>query len=146
MLLLGFWDFHHGRLRQKDLAIWQQDQAVLQHGFHGFRIGDELRGEIGVIELHPPDDIKDGYGRLRLLNREDVLVAGLIHSVRDQLADGSVIMGLDSLLGTTIQVALYVGRTGASGHVADAVREDDMGRDICGGCSIPTISPVFFAA
>ena len=88
----GFEDRQH-RLQRRQLLLVDEDVGVLELGDHLLRIGDEIRGQVAAIELHALDDIELGVGGLGLLDRDDALVADLLHGVSDHLANGSVTIG-----------------------------------------------------
>ena len=51
--------------------------------------------EIAAVELHALDDVEFGFEAVRLLDRDDALVADLVHRFRDHLADLAVVIGRD---------------------------------------------------
>src|SRR5229473_3547034 len=51
--------------------------SVFKLSDHLLRIGDEIRGKIAAVELHPLDDIELGFERLRLLDGDDAFIAHL---------------------------------------------------------------------
>ena len=73
----------------------QQDQAVFQLGNHLVGVGDEVRAKVAAVELHALDDFGLGVEALVLLNRDDALVADLLHRVGDLLADHIFAVGRD---------------------------------------------------
>ena len=62
---------------------------------HLLGIGDEVGREVAAVELHALDDVEFGFEALRLLDRDDALVADLVHRLRDHLADLAVVIGRD---------------------------------------------------
>ena len=68
---------------------------VLEFGHHLLGVGDEIGREIAAVELHALDDVEFGLGGLRLLDRDNALVADLLHRVGDHLADGLVAIRSD---------------------------------------------------
>ena len=72
-----------------------QDVGVLELGDHLLGVGDEIRREITAVELHAFDDIELGLEALRLLDRNDALVADFLHRLRDHLADFALAIGRD---------------------------------------------------
>ena len=58
-------------------------------------IGHEIRREIAAVELHALDDVELGFEACRLLDRDDALVADLVHRLRDHLADLAIVVGRD---------------------------------------------------
>ncbi len=70
-----------------------ENVRIFQLGDHLLRIGDEIRREIAAVELHAFDDVEFGLEALGLLDRDDALVADLLHRGRDHLADRLVAIG-----------------------------------------------------
>src|SRR5579871_1990552 len=82
-------------LHRRDLLLVNQDVGILQNGFHALRIGDKVRRQIAAIELHAFDDFQLRIYRLGLFDRDDAVLANLLHSFGDDLADGLVVVGGD---------------------------------------------------
>ena len=74
------------RLQRGELLLVDEDVGVLKLGHHLLGIGDEIGRKVTAIELHAFDDVEFGIGGLRLLNRDDTLVADLFHGIGDHLA------------------------------------------------------------
>ena len=83
------------RLQIAELLFVDEDVGILQLDAHLLGIGDEVGGEIAAVELHAFDDLELGLGGLGLLDRDDALVADLLHRLGDHLADGGVAIGGD---------------------------------------------------
>ena len=81
-----FQDGEH-RLQRGELLLVDEDVGVLELGQHLLGVGDEIGREIAAVELHALDDVELGLGRLRLFDRDDALVADLLHGVGNHLAD-----------------------------------------------------------
>jgi hypothetical protein len=64
-----------------------EDVHILELGHHLLGVGDEVRREIAAVELHALDDVELGLGGLGLLDRDDALVADLLHRLGDHVAD-----------------------------------------------------------
>ena len=90
----GFEDRKH-RLERGQLLLVDQDVGILELGDHLLRIGDEVRREIAAVELHALDDVELGLGGLGLLDRDDALVADLLHRLGDHVADRLVAVRSD---------------------------------------------------
>src|SRR6185437_4930177 len=91
------------RLQARELLLVQQDVRALQLADHLLGIGDEVRREIAAVELHALDDVELGLEALRLLDRDDALIADLLRRLRDHLADLAVaIRGDDAHLGDLV--------------------------------------------
>src|SRR5262249_45466444 len=70
-----------------DLLVGDQDVGLVKLGHHALRIGDEVRRHVAAIELHALDIFGLELERLALLDRDDAVLADLVHDVGDQLAD-----------------------------------------------------------
>ncbi len=73
-----------------DLLLVDEDERVLQDGFHLVGIGDEVRREVSPVELHPLDDVHGGGEGLALLHGDHAVLPGLLQRVGDHLADFAV--------------------------------------------------------
>src|SRR6185437_10274203 len=58
--------------------------------YHLFSVGDEVGRDVTAIELHALDNLDLGVERLGFLDRDDALVADLLHRLGDHAADGGV--------------------------------------------------------
>ena len=65
----------------------QQDVHILELADHLVGVGDEVRREVAAVELHSLHDIDLGVETLVLLDRDDALVAHLLHGIGDLLAN-----------------------------------------------------------
>ena len=90
----GFQQRQHG-LQVGELLLVQEDVGVFQLGDHLLRIGDEIRGDVAAVELHAFDHLELHLERLRLLDRDDALVADLLHRLGDHPADLRLAIGRD---------------------------------------------------
>jgi hypothetical protein len=63
--------------------------------FHALGVGDEVRREVAAVELHALDDLERGLEALGLFDRDDAVLADLLHRLGDDLADGLVAVGRD---------------------------------------------------
>ena len=128
----------------------QEHVGVFELGDHLLGVGDEVGREIAAVELHALDDLDFGLERLGFLDRDDALVADLLHRLGDHLADGCVAVGGDGadlgdfgrradLLRALLDVgddggdreidaALEIHRVHAGGHRLGAFL-DDRGRE-----------------
>ena len=82
-------------LHRADLLLVDQDDRVLEHDFHALRIGHEVGREVAAIELHAFDDVERRLHALGFLDRDDAVLADLLHGLGDDLADGLVAVGRD---------------------------------------------------
>src|SRR5579862_1580731 len=80
-------------LHRADLLLVDQNDRILEHRFHALRIGHEVRREVPAVELHAFDDLERGLHRARFFNRDDAVLADLLHRFGDDLADGVVAVG-----------------------------------------------------
>ena len=78
-----------------DLLLVNQNRRILEDDFHALGIGHEVRRQIAAIELHPFDDIERCLERLRLFDRDDAILADLLHRFGDDAADGLIVVGRD---------------------------------------------------
>src|SRR5215469_9106118 len=79
-------------LHRGDLLLVNEDVGVLQHRFHPFRIGNEVRRQITTVKLHALDHFELGLKRLGLFHGNHAILADLLHRFRDDRADGRVII------------------------------------------------------
>ena len=135
----------------------KQDQAIGQLGFHPLRIGDEVRGEITAVELHPLDDFQRSFDRLRLLHGNHSVLADLLHRLGDNAADSLVVVGrdgshlgdhftlhgfrkllelLNGRLHRTLDTALQGHGVRSGGHVLHSFAKDGLGQHCCGGSPV----------
>src|ERR1700733_3040706 len=90
---------HHGlkdgehRLQRGQLLLVDEDVGILELGQHLLGVCDEIGREIAAVELHAFDDVEFGLQALSLFDRDDALVADLLHRVGDHLADRLVAVG-----------------------------------------------------
>src|SRR4029077_3682676 len=84
-----FEDGEH-RLERGELLLVDENIRVLELRDHFLRIGDEIGREIAAVELHALDNVELGIEALGLFDRNDALVADLLHRIGNHLADGLV--------------------------------------------------------
>ena len=70
-----------------------QDEAVLEDGLHAGGIGHHVGRQVAAIELHPLDDVEGRLHPLGFFDRDDAVLAHLLHGLGDQFADGLVVVG-----------------------------------------------------
>ena len=152
--------FQHGkhRLQAGELLFVEEDVGILELGEHLFGIGDEVRRDVAAIELHPFDDLDLGFERLGFLDRDDALVADLLHRLRDHLADRRIAIRRDradlsdfrgradflcALLDVldhrghrNIDAALEIHRVHAGGNRLGAFPDDRLRQHGCGGGAV----------
>ncbi len=81
----------HGR----DFLLVHQDARVLELADHPLRIGDEIRRNVTAVELHALDDFEHGIHRAVFFDRDDPLLAHLLHGVGQDVADRCVTVRAD---------------------------------------------------
>ena len=154
---------HHGLeqpatgLHRRDLAGVEQDVGVFEDGFLALGVGDEVRRDVALVELHALGELELGAERVRLLDRDDAVLADLVDGVGDDLADGRVggrdggdsgdlvlvvdLLGLrldrlDSGSDGLLDALLQTHRVGAGGDVAHAVVDHRLGQNGGGGGAV----------
>src|SRR5262245_2449967 len=92
----------HHRLEQPqqfvqrgELLLVDQDVSIFHLSAHLVGVGDEVGGDVAAVELHALDDVELGRQRLCFFNRDDALVADLLHGIGEELADFGVAVGGD---------------------------------------------------
>src|SRR5437763_6057234 len=92
---------HHGfeqrqqLVQRGELLLVDQDVGVVHFNAHLVGVGDEVGRDVAAVELHAFDDVEFGFERLGFFNRDDALVADLLHGVGEELADFGVAVGGD---------------------------------------------------
>ena len=152
--LPGFGDLLEERnqvLDRGDLLLVNEDVGILQNRFHAVRLVDEMGRAVALVELHPFHPVGRGLEALAFLDRDDAVLADLLHRVSDHLADLGVTVcgdrpdlrnlllafdrrtaatnlsddGFDGLVNTPLQID----GIGASGHVLQALFVDRFGQN-----------------
>ena len=72
-----------------DLALVDQDVGVVEDGLHPLGVGDEVRRDVALVELHALGELELGAERVGLLDGDDAVLADLVERLRDQLADAA---------------------------------------------------------
>ena len=65
-----------------------------EHGLHALLVGDHVRGDVALVELHPLRELELHAEGLALLDVHDAVLADLLDRVRDHVAD-LVVAGRD---------------------------------------------------
>ncbi len=97
-------------LHRGDLLVVDQDERVLEDGFHLLRIGDEVRRDVAAVELHALDRLERRLEALGLFDGDDAVLADLVDRVGDQVADLLVVVRGD---GADLGDLLLAGRRNA---------------------------------
>src|SRR6266403_237076 len=79
----------------RELLLVDQDVGIVELNAHLVGIGDEVGRDVAAVELHAFDDLKLGLERLGFFDRDDALVADLLHRVGKELADFGITVGGD---------------------------------------------------
>src|SRR5712671_1224239 len=155
---------HHGfeqrqqLVQRGELLLVDQDVSVFHLNAHLVGVGDEVGRDVAAVELHALDDVEFGFQRLGFFNRDDALVADLLHGVGEELADFRVAIGGDGadlgdflvrgdLLGvldeirnhgfdSQVDTALQVHRVHAGGNRLGAFTDDRRGQHGRGGGAV----------
>ena len=104
-----------------DLLIGDEDESVVNDGFHLVHISCHVGAEVAAVKLHAFDDIAVSFGGLGFLDGDDAVLADFLHRVCDQVADVLVAGGNGADAGDVI---------GAGNGLGDALDGLDSG---CGG-------------
>ena len=78
-----------------DLLLMEKNQRIVEDAFHAVGIGDEIRGQVAAVELHALDDVHGRFEPLGFLDRDDAVLAHLVHGIGDDLADVGIVVGRD---------------------------------------------------
>src|SRR6266700_1537903 len=141
-----------------ELLFVDQDVGVVEFNAHLVGVGDEVGRDVAAVELHAFNDVEFGLERLGFFNRDDALVADLLHGVGEELADFGVAIGGDGadlgdflvrgdLLGVfhevgdhgfhrQIDTALEIHRVHAGGNRLGAFLHDGRGQHGRGGGAV----------
>ena len=106
----------HNIIRRADFLLVDQHVGLFNHGFHGFRVGHEVGGNVATIELHTLNILGLKGQSLALLDRDHAVLADFVHHFRDQLADLAV-LGRDRRHAGDFFLGIDVNR-----HVPDRAR------------------------
>src|SRR5690242_9622213 len=70
-----------------DLLVGDEDVGVFEDGLHAVGIGDEVGGDVALVELHALDVLGLEVDALALLDGDDAVAADALHYLGDQAAD-----------------------------------------------------------
>ncbi|MBG9885353.1 hypothetical protein ABE10_01880, partial [Bacillus toyonensis] len=134
----------------RDLLVGDEDVRVLEHRLLTVGVRHEVGVEVALVETHALGELELGAEGLRLLDRDDALLADLVDRLGDELADGRVggrdgrgggdlLLGLDLLRGLEelvgdrgdglLDALLEADRVGAGGDVAQALADERLGEN-----------------
>src|SRR5436305_5475057 len=146
------------RLQPREFLLVDQDIRVLELGDHLLGVRDEIRRDIAAVELHALDNVKLGLEALRLFDRDNALIADLLHRLGDHLANVALAIGgnradlRDLLIGRDLlRAALEIADNGFNrevdaalqihwveprGHCLGAFAHDRLGEQRGGGGAV----------
>ena len=67
--------------------------GILEHCFHALGIGDEVRRDVALVELHALGELELHRRGARLLNGDDAVLAHLVECVSDESTDLGILRG-----------------------------------------------------
>ena len=79
--------------QRADFLVVEQDVWVVHLTLHLLGVGHEVRRDITAVELHAFNNLHCSVGAFSLLDSDHALFLHLAHSVGDELADFSVVVG-----------------------------------------------------
>src|SRR3954453_5125708 len=82
-------------VQRGELLLVDQDVGVIHLDAHLVGVGDEVGRDVAAVELHAFDDVEFGLQRLGFLNRDNALVADLLHRVGKEFADFGIAVRRD---------------------------------------------------
>ena len=156
----GLQDLLHQRqqlLDGGDLAPDEQHVGVGEDGLHALGVGDHVRAQVALVELHALGELQADPGGGALLDGDDAVAADLVERLGQGLTDGGVLRGDGGDVGDrrgvgdldrdVVQAGLEGGDgrvhpslqatgRGARGHVAQALVDHGLGEDGRGGGAV----------
>src|SRR5665213_247682 len=142
---------------RRDLAVGDEDVGILENCLHALSVGDHVRGDVALVELHPLDKLELGLQALALLDGDHAVLADLLHGIGDDLADGRVggrdggnlgdllavtdgdrllLDGLDDGLNGELDALLELDRVGAGRDVLQPCVDERLGEHSGGGGAV----------
>src|SRR4029450_9215365 len=76
-----------------DLLVCDQDVRVLEDGLHALCVGDHVRREVALVELHALGELELEPEGLALLDVDDAVLADLLDRIGDDVADLALARG-----------------------------------------------------
>ena len=145
-------------LTERDLGVGDEDVGVLEDGLHALGVGDEVGGDVALVEAHALGELELEAEGVALLDGDDAFLADLVHRLGDELADlrcrpaeMDAVAAICSLVSTSLAMAssssltastafsmprLRRHRVGAGGHVAQALADERLGEHGRGGGAV----------
>src|SRR4051794_21578923 len=133
-----------------DLLVGDEDERILEDRLHPLLVGDHVRRDVALVELHALGELEVHAERLALLDVHDAVLADLLDRVGDHVADllvagrdggdaGDLVLTrdllglradvLDDLVDGDLDPALEAERVGAGRDVLQALADDRLGED-----------------
>ncbi len=156
-LLDGLLERRQELLDAGDLLVGDQDGRVLEDRLHPIGVGHEVGRDVAPVELHALGVFLLETERLAFLDRDDAVLADLVHDLGDDFADfgigradgghggdllarldrlGVGLELLDDLVDGLVQAALDDHRVGASGDVLQALGDERLAEHDGGGGAV----------
>ena len=144
-------------LLRGDLARGEQNVRVVEHGRLVFRIGDEVGGNITLVEAHALGEIEIEAEAVVVFDGDDAILSDLVESLGDLLAHLGVTCGnrcgcsnlflglhrlrgsdklLDESVGSLLDAAAQGNRIGSGHHVLQTLMHEGLCKYSCGGGAI----------
>src|SRR5829696_1408410 len=70
-----------------DLLVGDEDVGILEHRLHALLVGDHVRRDVALVELHALGELEVHAERLALLDVDHAVLADLLDGVGDHVAD-----------------------------------------------------------
>src|SRR3954467_5224199 len=140
-----------------DLLVGDEDVGILENGLHAVLVGDHVRADVALVELHALGELEVHAEGLALLDVDHAVLADPVDGVGDDVADllvgggdgrhaGDLLLAgdlgrlladrLDDLLDRRLDAALERERVGPRGDVLQAVADDGLRQDGRGGGAV----------
>ena len=140
-----------------ELAGGQKDVRILEHGGLVLGVGHEVRSDVALIETHAFSEIKVQAEAVVILDGHDAILADLVQSFGDLLADfrisggdrcggSNLVLGLNILggrdkflddgFGSLLDATTQSNRIGAGGDVLQTLMHQGLGQHGCGGGAV----------
>ena len=142
---------------EETLLGGEQNVRVVEHGRLVFRIGDEVGGNITLVEAHALGEIEIEAEAVVVFDGDDAILSDLVESLGDLLAHLGVTCGnrcgcsnlflglhrlrgsdklLDESVGSLLDAAAQGNRIGSGHHVLQTLMHEGLCKYSCGGGAI----------